>query len=102
MHKKDINPSGKKIKISRDVTFNERNSFYQPNQDAKSQLLTEETMETLDSPIEKTQHGSQLTYVYEKPGESQNDCMGQTQKSEIKPIEAIDCVQNYSKAPIYT
>ena len=70
------------------VTFNERNSFYQQNQDAQPQQLIEERRESLDSPIKKTQQGSQLIYVYENPSGSQN--------------EEVECVPNYSKAPTYT
>ena len=61
------------ILISLDVTFNERNTFYQQNRDVQPQLLIEEKRETLDSPIEKIQQESQLIYVYENPSGSQNE-----------------------------
>ena len=81
-------PTRRRILISFNVTFNERNSFYQQNHDAQPQLLIEERRKTSDPPTEKIQQGSQLIYVYVKPSGSQN--------------EEVECVQNYSKAPTYT
>ena len=78
-------PTGWRILLSLDVTFNERNHFYQQN---RNQLPIEERREILDSPIKKIQQESQLIYVYENPSGSQN--------------KEVEDVQTYSKAPTYT
>ena len=75
-------PTGRRILVSLDVTFNERNHFYQQN---RNQLPIEERREILDPPIEKIQLESQLIYVYENLSGSQN--------------KEVEGVQNYSKAP---
>ena len=78
-------PIGQKILVSLDVTFSERNQFYQQNHDT---LPIEERREGLDPPIEKIQPESQLIYIYDNPNGSQN--------------EEFEGVENYSKAPTYT